>query len=164
VLRLQAFQFALRPNGEQLRNLRQFAGSCRFVYNKALALNVSRYEKKEKRLGYADLCALLANWKMEHQFSVCCTSASIAAIVKESRTCLHKLLSEKSRLPPVQEERPPGKLSHPTRLRDRQPKRAYQVAQTRLDALPQVARHPGKPATSLSVNHVASGTSHAKPD
>ena len=68
VLRLQAFKFDLRPNGEQIRNLRQFAGSCRFVYNKALALNVERYEKKEKRLGYAGLCALLPNWKMEHQF------------------------------------------------------------------------------------------------
>jgi putative transposase len=68
VLRLQAFKFELRPNGEQLRNLRQFAGSCRFVYNKALALNVERYEKKEMRLGYAGLCALLPNWKMEHEF------------------------------------------------------------------------------------------------
>ena len=68
MLRLQAFKFELRPNGEQLRNLRQFAGSCRFVYNKALALNVERYEKKEKRLGYAGLCALLPNWKMEHEF------------------------------------------------------------------------------------------------
>ena len=67
-MRLQAFKFNLRPNGEQIRNLRQFAGSVRFVYNKALALNVERYEKKEKRLGYAGLCALLPNWKMEHEF------------------------------------------------------------------------------------------------
>jgi len=68
VLRLQAYQFELRPNGEQLRNLRQFAGSCRFVYNKALAINIGRYERKEKRLGYAGLCALLPNWKTEHRF------------------------------------------------------------------------------------------------
>jgi putative transposase len=68
VLRLQAFRFELRTNGEQLRNLRQFAGSCRFVYNKALACNIERYEKKEKRLGYAGLCALLPNWKVEHKF------------------------------------------------------------------------------------------------
>ena len=68
MLRLQAFKFALQPNGEQLRNLRQFAGSCRFVYNKGLALNLERYEKKEQRLGYAGLCALLPNWKMEHEF------------------------------------------------------------------------------------------------
>jgi len=62
------FKFELQPNGEQLRNLRQFAGSCRFVYNKGLALNLERYEKKEQRLGYAGLCALLPNWKMEHEF------------------------------------------------------------------------------------------------
>jgi putative transposase len=68
MLRLQAFQFELMGNGEQIRHLRQFAGSCRFVYNKALALNIERYEKKEKRLGYAGLCALLPNWKMEHEF------------------------------------------------------------------------------------------------
>ena len=66
--RLQACKFELMPNGEQRRNLRQFAGSCRFVYNKGLALNIERYEKKEKPLGYAGLCALLPNWKMEHQF------------------------------------------------------------------------------------------------
>ena len=47
MLRLQAFKFELQPNGEQLRNLRQFAGSCRFVYNKGLALNLERYEKKD---------------------------------------------------------------------------------------------------------------------
>jgi len=68
MLRLQAFKFELMPNGEQVRHLRQFAGSCRFVYNKALALNIERYEKKEKRLGYAGLCALLPNWKMESEF------------------------------------------------------------------------------------------------
>jgi len=56
------------PNGAQIRNLRQFAGSCRLVYNKALALNTERYQKKEKRLGYPKLCALLPNWKTEHQF------------------------------------------------------------------------------------------------
>jgi putative transposase len=50
-------------NGEQLGRLRQFAGSCRFVYNQALALNVEHYEKKQKRLG-----ALLPHWKMEHEF------------------------------------------------------------------------------------------------
>lgn len=68
MLRRQAYQFELRPSGEQLRNLRQFAGSCRFVYNKALALNTERYNQKEKHLGYARLCALLPNWKLEHHF------------------------------------------------------------------------------------------------
>jgi putative transposase len=64
---LQGFNDGM-PNGEQLRNLRRFAGSCRFVYNKALALNRERYEKKEQLLGYAELCALPPNWKLEHPF------------------------------------------------------------------------------------------------
>jgi putative transposase len=65
MLRRQGYKFEARPNGEQLRNLRRFAGACRFVYNKALALNKERHKKKEKRLRYADLCALLPRWKTE---------------------------------------------------------------------------------------------------
>ena len=66
MLRRQAYRFELRPSGQQLRNLRQFAGSCRFVYNQVSARNTARYNKK--RLGYAGLCALLPNWKREHPF------------------------------------------------------------------------------------------------
>src|SRR5215469_9447288 len=65
MLRKRGYKFEARPNDEQLRNLRRFAGACRFVYNKALALKKERYEKKEKRLGYAGLCALLPKWKTE---------------------------------------------------------------------------------------------------
>ncbi len=63
MLRLQAYQFQIEPNGEQLRALRRFAGSCRFVYNRALAMQKARYEQGEKKLGYAELCKLLVEWK-----------------------------------------------------------------------------------------------------
>ncbi len=33
--RLQAFQDQLMPTGEQQRNMRRFAGACRFVFNQA---------------------------------------------------------------------------------------------------------------------------------
>jgi transposase len=42
--RLQAFKYELMPNGEQQRQMRRFAGSCRFVFNKALVLQKSNYE------------------------------------------------------------------------------------------------------------------------
>ena len=61
--RLQAYKFELRPNGEQERNVRRFAGSCRFVYNKALALQQERHKAGEKKLGYAGLCTLLTEWR-----------------------------------------------------------------------------------------------------
>ncbi|WP_455289570.1 RNA-guided endonuclease InsQ/TnpB family protein [Cupriavidus necator] len=61
--RLQAFKYELMPTGEQRRNMRCFAGSCRLVFNKALALQNERYEQGEKKLGYAGLCKLLTEWR-----------------------------------------------------------------------------------------------------
>ena len=43
--------------------MRRFAGACRFVYNKALALQKERHERGEKKLGYAGLCKLLTEWR-----------------------------------------------------------------------------------------------------
>ncbi|WP_202619483.1 helix-turn-helix domain-containing protein [Aeromonas media] len=63
--RLQAFKYELRPDGQQQRQMRRFAGSCRFVFNKALALQQERFEQGEKKLGYAELCKLLTQWKSE---------------------------------------------------------------------------------------------------
>ncbi len=43
--------------------MRRFAGSCRFVFNKALALQKERHEQGDKKLGYAGLCKLLTEWR-----------------------------------------------------------------------------------------------------
>ncbi len=51
------------PDGQQERKICRFAGSCRFVYNKALALQKERHEQGEKKLGYAGLCKILTDWR-----------------------------------------------------------------------------------------------------
>ncbi len=61
--RLQAFKFELMPSGEQMLKMRQFAGACRFVFNKALAMQKERYERGEKKLGYGGLCKQLTEWR-----------------------------------------------------------------------------------------------------
>jgi putative transposase len=61
--RLQAFKFEIRPDGQQQRQMRRFAGSCRFVYNKALALQKERFEQNEKKLSAFALNNLLPAWK-----------------------------------------------------------------------------------------------------
>ena len=45
----QAFKFELMSNGEQRHDMRRFAGSCRFVYNKVLAK--SNHEADGKSIG-----------------------------------------------------------------------------------------------------------------
>ncbi|MBW4046539.1 MAG: helix-turn-helix domain-containing protein, partial [Proteobacteria bacterium] len=61
--RLQAFKFELRPDGQQQRQMRRSAGSCRVVFNEALALQKARHERGEKKLGYAGLCKELTAWR-----------------------------------------------------------------------------------------------------
>ncbi|MBF6617627.1 MAG: transposase [Candidimonas sp.] len=63
--RLQAFKYELMPNGRQQRQMRRFVGSCRFVFNRALALQKQRHEQGEKKLGYARLCKELTAWKRQ---------------------------------------------------------------------------------------------------
>ena len=63
--KIQAFRFALRPDHNQDVFFRQCAGACRFVYNRALALEIERHASGEKRLGYVGTTALLPLWKRE---------------------------------------------------------------------------------------------------
>src|ERR1700709_2609639 len=63
--RLQAFKYELMPNVEQQRDMRRFAGSCRFVYNKALAVQKENHEAGNKYIGYGPMAAHLPIWKRE---------------------------------------------------------------------------------------------------
>jgi len=65
VKRLQAFKFELRPSSAQRQQMRCFAGSCRFVYNKGLALQKARFDAGESKLTYAGLCKLLTQWRSQ---------------------------------------------------------------------------------------------------
>ena len=66
--RMQAYKFQLKTNGTQERKLRQFAGSCRFVWNKTLALQKVRLDGKESCLSYNKIALMLPEWKIEHPF------------------------------------------------------------------------------------------------
>ncbi|MCK0506255.1 RNA-guided endonuclease InsQ/TnpB family protein [Aromatoleum anaerobium] len=61
--RLQAFKFELMPTGEQQHQMRRFAGSCRFVFNKALALQKENYEAGGKFIGYVAMAKHLTAWR-----------------------------------------------------------------------------------------------------
>jgi putative transposase len=63
--RLQAYKFQLQPKAGQEHVMRKFAGCCRFVWNKALALEKETYEQEGKRHGYNKLAGLLRDWKKE---------------------------------------------------------------------------------------------------
>ena len=45
----------------------RFAGSCRFVFNRALALQKELFELSGAHASYADLCAVLVDWKQDKE-------------------------------------------------------------------------------------------------
>jgi putative transposase len=63
MIRRQAFKYRIEPTGEQQRKLRQFAGSCRFVFNKALALQRANRGSGEKFIGYVPMAKHLTAWR-----------------------------------------------------------------------------------------------------
>ena len=63
--RLQAFKYELMPDGNQQRDMRRFAGSCRFVFNKALALQKANHEAGNKFIRYVEMANQLPAWKSE---------------------------------------------------------------------------------------------------
>lgn len=65
----KAYRFALRADAVQEASLRQLAGSCRYVWNRTLALQKERLEAGEKVLRYGELSALLPEWKGQKETS-----------------------------------------------------------------------------------------------
>ena len=64
--RLQAYKFELMPHGQQQRNMRRFAGACRFVFNKSLAWQKEQYASDQTiRFSYTVLANLLPLWKQD---------------------------------------------------------------------------------------------------
>ena len=61
--RMQAFKYELEPDGEQERDMRRISGACRFVFNKALALQKENYEAGNQFISYVAMAKQLTQWR-----------------------------------------------------------------------------------------------------
>lgn len=61
--RQQSYKFALRPTGDQQRQMRRFSGACRFVYNKALADQQTHYAAGGSFMRYETMAKALTAWR-----------------------------------------------------------------------------------------------------
>jgi putative transposase len=60
---IKAYRFQLRTRPGVERRLRRFTGSCRWVWNAAIAQQRRRREAGEKFAGYATMCQWLTAWR-----------------------------------------------------------------------------------------------------
>ena len=61
--RFQSFKFRLTATTDQQLEMRRIAGCCRFVFNRALALQNQRLDEGRKLMGSEELTLLLAEWR-----------------------------------------------------------------------------------------------------
>ena len=61
----KAFKFRLKTNSTTETELSKMAGCCRFVWNKALALQKERLDNNEKLLSYCELSKQLTAWRKD---------------------------------------------------------------------------------------------------
>ena len=64
----KAFKFRLKVTTETNQKLANYAGGCRFVWNKALALNLDRLSKKQPILRYDALDFWSKLWKKSDEY------------------------------------------------------------------------------------------------
>jgi hypothetical protein len=87
VTRLQGYTFELRVDEELAHQMRRFAGSCRFVFNRALRFEQEIFHLCGFRPGYADLSK-----EMEERTGDVLVGgrvlAGVAAVTERSRRCV----------------------------------------------------------------------------
>ena len=59
----KAYKYRLKTNKESEVLLTRFCGSARFLWNKSLAMNLERLEKRQEILWYNELAFWFTLWK-----------------------------------------------------------------------------------------------------
>ena len=64
----KAFKFRLKPTSTQAQKFLEFAGTSRFLWNKALSLNLQRLKQKQPILYYQELDFWSKLWKQSEEY------------------------------------------------------------------------------------------------
>lgn len=82
MIQCKAYIYRLKTKPAHRLLMGQFAGCCRFVWNKALALQKERLDAGDRVIGYNSLALLLPSWKKEHPFLADAPSQALQQVLK----------------------------------------------------------------------------------
>lgn len=97
--RLQAFKFELMPDGEPQRDMRRFAGACRFVYNKALEIQKTNYAAGGKFIGYVSMANRIPEWKKEFEWLRQSPSHTLQQSLKDAERAYKNFFEKRADFP-----------------------------------------------------------------
>lgn len=113
--RQQAFKYELRPHGEQQRQMQRFVGCCRFVFNKALALQKERHGQGQSKLSYADMCRQLTQWRHDKDtlWLALAPSQALQQSVKDLERAYTNFFAKRAASPKFKKKYQPGSFRYP---------------------------------------------------
>lgn len=96
----KAFKFEIRPNGEQIRKIKQFCGCSRFVFNRALAWQNEQYEQNNSfKFSYTKIANLLPQWKKELLWLKDCHSQVLQQSLKDLERAFKNFFQKRADFP-----------------------------------------------------------------
>jgi putative transposase len=98
--RLQAYKFQLKTNGAQDRQMRGFAGACRFVFNQALALQKEQYQTDTSvKFSYVNIANLLPSWKIKYPWLKDAPSQALQHSLKDLERAYKNFFAKRADFP-----------------------------------------------------------------
>jgi len=82
----KAYKFRIYPNNEQIKQIQQTFGCCRFLYNHFLAERIKRYTEAGENLNYYACSAMLTSMKQEFIWLKDADSTALQSAVKDLDT------------------------------------------------------------------------------
>ncbi|WP_439236673.1 RNA-guided endonuclease InsQ/TnpB family protein [Lonepinella koalarum] len=96
----KAFKFEIRPNGEQIRKIKQFCGCSRFVFNQALAWQNEQYEQDNQfKFSYTKIANLLPTWKKQWEWLKDCHSQVLQQSLKDLEAAFKNFFQKRADFP-----------------------------------------------------------------
>jgi putative transposase len=96
----KAYKFELMPNGNQSRLMRQYAGCCRVVFNKALAWQNEQYQADNTfKFNYTKIANLLPEWKQELPWLIDAPSQALQQSLKHLESSFKNFFAKRAQFP-----------------------------------------------------------------
>ena len=100
MLKRQAFEFEIQPNGAQQRRIKQFCGCARFVFNKALDGQKQAYEADNNTtFSYTKIANQLPQWKKTFTWLKDCHSQVLQQSLKDLERAYCNFFEKRANFP-----------------------------------------------------------------
>jgi putative transposase len=104
---LKAYKYRLYPTAEQKVLIEKHIGSCRFVYNWALAQKIETYEQTKKSISQFDLNKKITALRVEKPWLTEVNSQSLQGMTKNLESAFKKFFREKTGFPNFKSKKNP---------------------------------------------------------